>query len=292
MPTDLTRRAHSAFDKEHSLSDDSESIGVCMAFAVPRVLSNTVFGIRRGSAPPRNGGEQPRTARATVVADVRLASIFRTMRQTLGVSVERVAAELRTSPAVIAALEDGLIYALPAWGETHRIVTTYAMRVGVDSRQILARLEGHLIYKVVPDGASSWHTGPAGAPAWPSTAPPQRTGRPSTALTVRRAPAGALQPMSAQKRAKLRKRRRRTARRLMLLSMLLGLIGGTLVAARLNPDALIDTARLLPQVIAAKAVPSAELLVFRAAPQRDGLRWVEVHDPRVRKGDKLPSANQ
>lgn len=214
--------------------------------------------------------------------DQRLAEIFRNMRRVLNVSADALARELRTSRVVIAALEAGAVYALPPWGETHRIVVTYAQRAGVDARPILARLEGYLIYNVTGESGGA-------SPKLPvrsvTRAAADRQQRPSRAQSD-----SAQSPLKRPQGA--RKRRRRRAVKLVVWSLLLAAVGGMIVAARLKPDLLLETARRLPPQVATTAITSAELLVFRAAPRQDGLSWVDMADPRVRKADKLRSAGQ
>jgi hypothetical protein len=44
---------------------------------------------------------------------------------------------------------------------------------------------------------------------------------------------------------------------------------------------------------AAQAVrPAANALIVHLAPWRDGMRWIEVGDPRLRKSDKLRQASR
>ncbi len=204
------------------------------------------------------------------------------MRRVLNVSADTMARELRTSRGVIAALEAGAVYALPQWGETHRIVVTYAQRAGVDARPILARLEGYLIYSVAGESGAA-----------PTKLPERSLTR---ALALQQQRPSRVQPDSARTQVKhpqgSRRRRLRWAMKLAVCSLLLAVAGGIMIAARLKPDLLLETARRLPPQVATTALTSAELLVFRAAPHQDGLRWVDMADPRVRKADKLRSAGQ
>ena len=223
-------------------------------------------------------------AGAPAFTDRRLAEIFRNMRRMLNVSIDVVAADLRTTRGVIGALEAGAVYALPPWGETHRVVVTYAQRAGIDARPILARLEGYLIYNA------------GSQPAAALPAPRARAATDVPAFKKDRRPAKdplafEKTPLSHPPRLS-RKRRRRRARRLLAMALLLAVVGGTIVAARLRPELLLEAARQLPQQVATSALSSAELLVFRTAPRQDGLRWVDMADPRIRKADKLRSAGQ
>ena len=49
---------------------------------------------------------------------------------------------------------------------------------------------------------------------------------------------------------------------------------------------------LLPAPLAGAARAGMDTLVLYSAPRRDGLRWVDVGDPQLRKVDKLQSAAQ
>jgi hypothetical protein len=47
---------------------------------------------------------------------------------------------------------------------------------------------------------------------------------------------------------------------------------------------------LLPGVIEAPARTGLDYVVLLTATRREGLKWIEVSDPRLRKADKLPTS--
>ena len=51
-------------------------------------------------------------------------------------------------------------------------------------------------------------------------------------------------------------------------------------------------ANAMPTALQTPMLASANFLMMRVAPSRDGLRWIDVDDPRVRKADKLRSTSR
>jgi hypothetical protein len=49
---------------------------------------------------------------------------------------------------------------------------------------------------------------------------------------------------------------------------------------------------VLPEPVAKVVRPAANALIVHLAPWRDGMRWIEVGDPRLRKTDKLRQASR
>ncbi|HEX5958749.1 MAG TPA: hypothetical protein VFY92_08855, partial [Hyphomicrobiaceae bacterium] len=46
---------------------------------------------------------------------------------------------------------------------------------------------------------------------------------------------------------------------------------------------------ILPASLAESARAGMDSVVLQSAPYHDGLRWIDVGNPRLRKGDKLPT---
>jgi hypothetical protein len=65
---------------------------------------------------------------------------------------------------------------------------------------------------------------------------------------------------------------------------------GLLWIAQAQSSTVMAAVTALPEPLAKLVRPVADYLVVRLAPRRDGLRWVEVGDPRARKADKLRQA--
>ncbi len=216
--------------------------------------------------------------------DERLAVIFRDMRWALSLTKPELARKLGTKQGVIDAMELGRIRALPAWPETVRIVTELGKLNRVDARPILARIRDQI--------------GPAGLDQVPS--PDRvRTGRAGiVAAEARPAPSRGPSPQQApsedeaRERRRLRVRRRadRAARAVSALSAPVVMVAGLLWIAQAQPTVLESSVLALPEPLARLVRPVVDYVVLQLAPRRDGMRWIEVDDPRLRKSDKLRQA--
>jgi hypothetical protein len=82
--------------------------------------------------------------------------------------------------------------------------------------------------------------------------------------------------------------RRALRRRLLGLIVLVGLPVLLVATARLFPVALYGLLAPLPAVVAAPFKMGADQLVGALAPQAEGLTWIDIGDPRLRKADRLP----
>jgi hypothetical protein len=94
----------------------------------------------------------------------------------------------------------------------------------------------------------------------------------------------------AQHRAKRRKRR--AAKTLFTLSAPVVLLGGLVWLAQAHPWLIMQAVSVLPEPVAKVVRPAANALIVHLAPWRDGMRWIEVGDPRLRKTDKLRQASR
>src|ERR1044071_4219141 len=72
--------------------------------------------------------------------DAEVAELFRDLRSASGLSEADLAAQLATRLAVVQALEQGAIYALPPWPETCRVISTYGTLLNLDVRPLLRRI--------------------------------------------------------------------------------------------------------------------------------------------------------
>ena len=61
-------------------------------------------------------------------------------------------------------------------------------------------------------------------------------------------------------------------------------------AAQAAPAPIYRAIGLLPERMAGPARAGMDSLVLYSAPRRDGLRWVDVGDPQLRKVDKLQTS--
>lgn len=220
------------------------------------------------SVTPATGGAKP------PVHDPQLAAIFHSMRRMLGLPIDRLARVFGMPAPVIQALEAGRIDLLPDWAETLRVVRAYADAVQIDPTPIFARLQVHM---GPIDYRALLQQGGAAAALAKSSA----TGRTVTApsATVTKTAPGTKAPPSKQR---LQRRRRR----LMALAPF-ALLALVLATVQLVPSAVYAFTRLLPAPVASPVTAGLDFLVYATAPQREGLRWIDVGNPRARKSDRL-----
>ncbi len=234
--------------------------------------------------------------------------LFAELRHALGLTRHDLAARLATSGAVIEALESGDERGLPPWPETVRIVSLYLGLAGIDARPVLNVIEAQRRAAEAPRLAP-----PTSAVAAPvrAAAPPGRNAlvrvaaappRPVPAVPASRAEeaeTGGLVSRLAAAAARVRAgaRGRVDAARGLLggraMRRSLAALGAAAALALLAWSSMLQTAvvKLAPAVAGAMRY-GYEFVLVQVAPQRDGLRWIEVADPRSRRGDKLQIARQ
>jgi hypothetical protein len=83
--------------------------------------------------------------------------------------------------------------------------------------------------------------------------------------------------------------RGRGIRKLLVLSLPPILAGGLLYLASTTPAPFYRALALLPPSYAEHARAGLDALVLYSAPRDNGLRWIDVGDPGLRKVDKLPT---
>lgn len=76
--------------------------------------------------------------------DAEVAELFRDLRAASALSETDLAARLGTRADVVQALEQGALYALPAWAETCRVVNAYGALLNLDVRPLLRRIYAQL----------------------------------------------------------------------------------------------------------------------------------------------------
>jgi hypothetical protein len=222
--------------------------------------------LRSRAAPYTAAGKVPEPA--SHGRDPQIAQIFRNMRAATRLSREVLARHLATTPSTIEDLESGALAALPHWRETSRIVRSYCEILRLDPQPIL------------------WHMQSRMEAAGAHIEPPARTGRtqaPGAAPTV-------LRRERAERRQPGRTRRR--ARAMFAVSAPLVAAAAALYIAQAMPAPVYRLIGVLPAPLAGAARAGMDTLVLYSAPRRDGLRWVDVGDPQLRKVDKLQTAGQ
>ena len=76
--------------------------------------------------------------------DAEVAELFRDLRAATTLSEADLAMRLGTRPEVVQSLEQGALYALPAWPETCRVVNGYGALLNLDVRPLLRRIYSQL----------------------------------------------------------------------------------------------------------------------------------------------------
>jgi hypothetical protein len=184
------------------------------------------------------------------------------MRAATRLPREALARRLATTPGTIEDLENGAVSSLPHWPETVRVVRSYCEILRLDPQPILWRLQTQM------EAAGSYDD------------PPTRSS------TMRPSPPPALLRRE-QARSRPPARVRRRARRMFAISAPLVLAVGAFYVAQAAPAPIYRVIGVLPGPIAGAARAGMDSLVLYSAPRRDGLRWIDVGDPQLRKVDKL-----
>ena len=190
-------------------------------------------------------------------------------------SPAQAAQRLATRMDIIGALETGDVSALPPWPECCRIVRTYTAPVGLDPRPILHSLETLL----------------ALAARTPKPAPKRsfvpRLRREAKAAQPAR-PGPAANPAIAAVSANFgRLMKGRNGRVLFAIAVPVGLL------VLLSQTSVLEAAvAQLPPPVARIVRGAQDYVTVQLAPVRDGLRWIDVRDPRSRRTDKLRTTTQ
>ncbi len=268
--------------------------------------SVSVGDVDRG---PRNyGGYDACVPSASMQAQAEsralIARFFIDLRQALRLTVPQAAHYLSVPLEVVEALETGQVEYLPAWPETSAIIMTYTSMAGVNGRPVLNALGTLFTQLSVPA---------APVPALTYQPQQQRPQQPFPAIS--HAPP-ARRPAPVRGRPIQPVEHQDIARSGLSVSSRNLLRAGSAIAsgARRLPQEALDQVRRRPQrALYAVSLPLGLLLVTmhssifttisqpfamvvqRAStyfqehygPVRDGMRYIEVDDPRTRRADKL-----
>jgi hypothetical protein len=210
--------------------------------------------------------------------DEDLGHIFRNMRLALRVSRETIARRLATSPRTIEDFENGAVAALPHWKETVRIVRGFCELLRLDPEPILWRLERQLrlVSQSAPAAPPPAADGPRTGAPWPHAAPPHALTRTHGAATAAAGP----------------RRIRWRARALFAWTAPVALFGGLFYLTQVAPVVLYRAVSVLPAPLYSPSRAALDYVVEATAPTHDGLKWIEIGDPRLRKLDKLPTSGR
>lgn len=259
-------------------------------------------------------GQEPSGALAEV------AQLFRGLRTVLKLTLEGAADRLSTDARIIAALEAGSIDALPHWPETQRLVCAYTDLAGCDPAPVLAVLRAEIDRRseILRTALVDVQHETAGSPATVlanldkpvnieaqsqehASGPRWRKGRGGRPVPVGRQLEGSETAARSQKSgAGLAGLARPIAYGASVVTasrgVRLGLIGSALalglVFALCQPGLINVMSSRLPDPLAQKLRSVHDYLLLRIAPEREGLRWIEVDDPRARRTDKLHNVRQ
>jgi transcriptional regulator with XRE-family HTH domain len=196
--------------------------------------------------------------------DPQIGHIFRNMRAAMRLPREAIARRLATTLATVEDLESGAVSALPHWPETVRIVRAYCELLQLDPEPLLWRLQ-QLLHQGIDEEASASRAA-AGLP------PLMLRNAPSREPVVRERP---------------RRERGGGLRRLLILAALPAVAGGLAYLSIVAPATGYRVIALLPAPLAEPARAGLDAIVLQSAPRRDGLKWIDIGNPRLRKGDKL-----
>lgn len=199
-----------------------------------------------------------------------IAKLFCDLRRAIGASPMQVSMQLHTHAGVIAALERGDVDALPAWPETTRVVLAYAAWAGIDGRPVLT-----VIAALMRDVEAHRRTAAQYAAVRPAVA--------ASAEKLRLAGINLAKGASRLPRQALMSARERPARTFYALSLPLGLL-----LIGLNSGLLQTAVSHVPRPIMQAAAAVKDTLAVYFPPVREGLRWIDVDNPRTRRSDRLP----
>lgn len=219
-------------------------------------------------------GEHPRAV---------IARYFTDLRNALQRPHDVVALQLGCLPQTIYALETGHVESLPPWPELARIVTTYSSWAGLDGNPALALIGAVM----TPLGATAFD--PRQLPPVETPPPPSQraavaqSGDHRTAARIRQTRAGMIAHARTLPANAIHHVRSRPDRAFYAVSLPLGLL-----LVLMNTSVVAQVMRPFEQIGASVQ----NVLSVSLARVHDGHRWIEVDDPRSRRGDKLPVAGR
>jgi hypothetical protein len=208
--------------------------------------------------------------------DAELGQIFRNMRLAMKVSRETIARRLATSAACVDSFEAGAVAALPHAKETDRIVRGYCELLRLDPEPILWRIRSHL--EALAEAARA-----ATAMPLPSAIAPTSSGVRQASHGVKTAGRSRSERSTNRSPSPFRRR----TRALFALSAPIALLAALVYVAHAAPRPVYRFIALLPDPAGPAVRATLDYLVLLTAPRREGLWWIEVSDPRLRKADKL-----
>jgi hypothetical protein len=243
--------------------------------------------MREGYEPARplpvvrpQGARNPYSATtppSSAVLAAEVARFFRDLRGALRLNPAQAAQALSTRVDIIAALETGLIGSLPPWPETCRIVRTYAGFAGLDPRPVLHSLEQ--LFVEAPRVA------PVRTPRRPRLPQLGRQGAP----ILKAIGGGSRRAAEAARNVRDVVNEHAGKPGMALFTVTMGIALILLITQTAVLEAAVSQ---LPPSMKRIVRGAQNYVIVRLAPVRDGLRWIDVPDPRTRRSDKLQSTAQ
>lgn len=214
-----------------------------------------------------------------------VARFFYDLRNALRLTPMQAAQALATRVDIVAAFEAGEIEALPPWPETCRIVRTYAGFAGLDPRPVLHVLEQ--LFVALPRKPAPSVPRRQRMPALPNVQMPNlsRQGAP----IIKAIGGGGRRAAEAARNVRRAVNEHAGRPGMALFTVTLGIALIVLITQTAVLEAAVSQ---LPPSMKRIVRGAQNYVIVRLAPVRDGLRWIDVPDPRTRKGDKLQTAAQ
>ncbi len=251
------------------------------------------------------------------------AEFFRTIREVLNVSPVKLALRLDTDPDVISALETARVDKLPPWPETERVVCNYARELAIDPRPAL-----HILHAVLAPKSNDTidtaldrfaHSGTSvsqqleqfNANKTQFQQNPHQSSRPpgfKRYFVNNEKPSPENETIFQQlwqrlssfgfldSKSEITRRAAQYAAGLFRRPEWFILGPAIFVTALLAFSSQGWFVRLahsnFPGPVASMVRSTNDFILYYTAQHRDGLRWIEVADPRTRRTDKLPVPEQ
>jgi hypothetical protein len=246
--------------------------------------------MRNGSVPATpSSAARPQGARAAALSRVRgtttaspaspleaeVARFFQDLRAAFRLSQAQTAEQLSTRVDIICALEAADVSALPPWPECCRIIRTYTGPVGLDPRPILHSLE--TLLAIAAQNPKPAPKRSFGSQLGRRKQPQQRVQKEPAEDSLLAAILARLAPIMPG----------RTGRLLFAIAVPVGLL------VLLSQTSVLEAAvAQLPPSVARIVRGAQDYVTLQLAPVRDGMRWIDVRDPRSRRSDKLRTTAQ
>jgi Helix-turn-helix domain len=236
--------------------------------------------------PARRG--VARSGDGAAIMPTEIGTLFRDLRRALALSMPQLARILKTRIGVLQALEMGDIERLPPWPETARVITAFTELGRIDPSPVLRILGAHMAANATPAQTSS----PFHQDAVHKLKTLAQSANLGPGATRARQYSAAILQTVANKTATVAARtiRKRALPLYLPRKGLILLIAATCILGALYQ---IDGSRLSSH-LADLSPPLSRMLhraqgYFRNQDEsvKDGLRWIEVDDPRSRRGDRL-----